>query len=548
MNANMAIAFCEVVTDAPSRSRMRRDRISSAVLESKYLAESLAAQYGCTHQEFTSDGHLFLFESADVAVQFCCRLLEVRRKETAPVVPLEDSTDLPLRMSCHFGECFRLAEGQPWIGRGIQLSKSIAKESGQDNLLITESVLDLIDLSLYRIDAGNLHALDGDHLPNRRLFSVTNVAASPEYGQGDGRDNAESWFLRAVSLLGTGMENSKQEEEYYRKALELRPNYPEALNNLAVLLRAVKDDTASAQCYREALRLRPGYPEAHYNYAVLLQAMGSPGGAMDHYQEALNLRPEYVDAHYGLGSLHSSAGNRESAIHHYEEALRLRPEYADVHNNLAILLEDSGEHQRAHGNYEEALRINPDYPEAHYNYAFLLENEGDSQEAEAHYRHALLLRPDYAEAHNNLAILLQSDGALAEAEEHYNETLRLRPNDPQAHYNYALLLKGAGRVDDSERHFKLAHELAPAEWLGSSGVNSGNRGIPIPNESSILTDRELEVVRLIAVGKSNRDIADDLFISLSTVAHHVTNILNKTDTSNRTEAAAFASRHGLITY
>src|SRR5690606_3075004 len=60
-----------------------------------------------------------------------------------------------------------------------------------------------------------------------------------------------------------------------------------------------------------------------------------------------------------------------------------------------------------------------------------------------------------------------------------------------------------------------------------------------------LTRREVEVLRLIAVGKSNRDIADALFISLNTVANHVRNILSKTGAANRTEAAAYAIRHGL---
>jgi DNA-binding NarL/FixJ family response regulator len=61
-----------------------------------------------------------------------------------------------------------------------------------------------------------------------------------------------------------------------------------------------------------------------------------------------------------------------------------------------------------------------------------------------------------------------------------------------------------------------------------------------------LSPRELEVLRLIAVGKSNQEIADELAISLRTVAHHVTSILNKTATFNRTEATAYAIRHGLV--
>jgi len=55
--------------------------------------------------------------------------------------------------------------------------------------------------------------------------------------------------------------------------------------------------------------------------------------------------------------------------------------------------------------------------------------------------------------------------------------------------------------------------------------------------------REVEVLRLIAAGKTDREIADELVISIHTVGHHVSNIMNKTDSINRTEAAAFAGRH-----
>jgi DNA-binding CsgD family transcriptional regulator/pimeloyl-ACP methyl ester carboxylesterase len=60
-----------------------------------------------------------------------------------------------------------------------------------------------------------------------------------------------------------------------------------------------------------------------------------------------------------------------------------------------------------------------------------------------------------------------------------------------------------------------------------------------------LSEREAEVLRLLAVGRSNQQIADDLFISLNTVSHHLRNIFAKTGTSNRTEAASFAHQHGL---
>lgn len=61
-----------------------------------------------------------------------------------------------------------------------------------------------------------------------------------------------------------------------------------------------------------------------------------------------------------------------------------------------------------------------------------------------------------------------------------------------------------------------------------------------------LTQREMEVLRLIAAGKSNSEIAQELVISLNTVARHASNIFSKTDAANRAEATAYALRHGLV--
>ena len=61
-----------------------------------------------------------------------------------------------------------------------------------------------------------------------------------------------------------------------------------------------------------------------------------------------------------------------------------------------------------------------------------------------------------------------------------------------------------------------------------------------------LSAREAEVLRHLAAGRTNREIAAALFLSPATINAHVNHILTKTDTTNRTEAAAFAHRHGLV--
>ena len=74
-------------------------------------------------------------------------------------------------------------------------------------------------------------------------------------------------------------------------------------------------------------------------------------------------------------------------------------------------------------------------------------------------------------------------------------------------------------------------------------LDSLNRPEPV---TASLTRRELEVLRLVAAGHRNRQIAEELFISPNTVARHLSNIYDRTGSANRAEAVAYASRHRLI--
>lgn len=69
---------------------------------------------------------------------------------------------------------------------------------------------------------------------------------------------------------------------------------------------------------------------------------------------------------------------------------------------------------------------------------------------------------------------------------------------------------------------------------------------PVRQQVDELTEREVEVLRHLSVGATNRDIANSLYISENTVRNHVRNILEKLHLGNRVQAAAYAVREGYI--
>jgi predicted ATPase/DNA-binding NarL/FixJ family response regulator len=129
------------------------------------------------------------------------------------------------------------------------------------------------------------------------------------------------------------------------------------------------------------------------------------------------------------------------------------------------------------------------------------------------------------------------------------------PNMWQAHimFRHAQVLKrhnfsgGRARFDElvdqaqtTAKSMGMVNLLTKLERLESDSV------IDNGDQDSGLTPRELEVLQLIAKGKSNKLIASELNRSLATIATHVRAILSKTHTANRTEAAAFASDNDLF--
>ena len=108
-----------------------------------------------------------------------------------------------------------------------------------------------------------------------------------------------------------------------------------------------------------------------------------------------------------------------------------------------------------------------------------------------------------------------------------------------------MACREVGDADGAE--LALSSSLAAFEQLGAAAEAARTAEL-LGGRPAVagLTAREIEVLRLVAAGKSNREIAAELYLSVKTVARHLSNIFYKIDVSSRTAATAFAYEHGLI--
>jgi DNA-binding NarL/FixJ family response regulator len=115
----------------------------------------------------------------------------------------------------------------------------------------------------------------------------------------------------------------------------------------------------------------------------------------------------------------------------------------------------------------------------------------------------------------------------------------------------ARSLAALGRVEDAAAEARGA--LDASRRLGAAldadraeALLAEVEGRPAAKASGPLTDREVEVLRLVASGKTNRAIAAELVISEKTVGRHVSNIFTKLGLSSRAAATAYAYEHDLV--
>jgi DNA-binding CsgD family transcriptional regulator/tetratricopeptide (TPR) repeat protein len=125
-----------------------------------------------------------------------------------------------------------------------------------------------------------------------------------------------------------------------------------------------------------------------------------------------------------------------------------------------------------------------------------------------------------------------------------------RPLRALVDFDEALMWLRRGRRGDRERANPLLQaaieQFQAIDMIGWEKRARDLTGSTRPAFPDKLTGREVEVLRLIAAGRTNKQISDDLVLSPRTVARHITNIYAKIGAENKAEATSYAIRHGLM--
>lgn len=167
----------------------------------------------------------------------------------------------------------------------------------------------------------------------------------------------------------------------------------------------------------------------------------------------------------------------------------------------------------------------------------------------------------YVNVDRILGLLARTSGDLGQAAGHFEDALSFcrkagyNPELAWTCFDYTeTLIARAAEGDRIKATSLLEESLAQSTELGMQPLIERATGLvetlgtpptARPAYPDGLTQREIEVLRLVAAGKTDREIAESLIISVNTVGNHVRSILNKTTSANRTEAAAYAALRGL---
>lgn len=350
---------------------------------------------------------------------------------------------------------------------------------------------------------------------------------------------------KALSNLGNltyQLGDLSRAQDYYERSLDIRRRIDDrrgiadALNNLGMLTTAraeyarVRQFLTSSLSLRETLDDAVGLLPTLNNLGDVAIATGDAGDAQSWNERALVLSRELGHIRRAAHSLHNLGmaqrcrGDITAADTYFRHGLQLFQEVDDI-AGVAAVVQNMGRVELLRGNIEGAR---------------------------THFAHVLSLHRRVLDR-RSLVLSLEEAALIAESAGNDEPCARLLDAVSAMRGSIVPVQPPADREAAAARVRTRLGEAAftAARITGSTlsrdqAIDAATAILAAPlGADAVLTRREREVLRLLARGDSNQQVADSLFISVRTVKAHVTSILAKLDLPSRSAAAAYAHRHHL---
>ncbi len=281
----------------------------------------------------------------------------------------------------------------------------------------------------------------------------------------------------------------------YRSALEIEPDQPGVLINMAVTLGKKGLIDAAMSSYEKSLEIKPNNPEAYFNQGTTLAESGQLDLATVSFNRVIQLKSEHVkawfnlgqiftikleyeearkcyerilgidgdslEAHLNLGSIYKAQGKLNLALSSYQKSIQLSPKHAGAYNSIGAILQESGDLEKAIENYKLALNFDPNLSEGYQNLGTALRDMGELDLALEKYKEALEINPHVAQTHYNKGVALFDKGEMTKAKESYDRAIKLEPNSARMYYSRGLAFKSMGDPNSAISDYKHALKLKP---------------------------------------------------------------------------------------
>ena len=316
--------------------------------------------------------------------------------------------------------------------------------------------------------------------------------------------------------------------------------------------------------------------KALYVAAMMANYQGDHGSAEPLVEESLALFRE-LDDRLGTAYALSNAGFAANGHGQHQRAITLNEEavnrFLEVGEKwgaaiqlcfLAVAWRDQGDHERAKRLAEQGLALSREVGErqtitaALYTLATLAQAERDHERARELFEEGLELsaelgnEADIAHCLEGLASIAGAEGRIVRAARLWGAEEALLERIEAAVYTY-VPDRSVHRSRVADARSKLREEAFAAAWAEGRTMSAEQATeyaldrSPAPDTHLAgLSARELEVLRLVARGMTNAEVAGDLFISPRTVNWHLGSVYRKLGFSSRTEATRFAVENDLL--